>query len=269
MRITRGMFVHRIPYVRFGTGPQILLVFAGGPGNFALTTLGALALIGSMRVFCTDYTVYLVTRKSGLPDGYSTRDMSDDYAQLICDEFGGSVELVVGISLGGMIAQHFAADHADLFSHLVIVSAAHKISEQAKRLDVRYAELIGLGKDREAMAELAGTVLPDSVFKPIVAATLWICGKLLLGPLSDTSRRDIVIEAKAEATHDSIESLKGIKVPILIIGGRNDYALSLQSLQEMAAVIEKASLKIYGGGHMAVLFNKRFVEDVRQFVSRV
>jgi pimeloyl-ACP methyl ester carboxylesterase len=57
-----------------------------------------------------DYTTWIVLRKSSLPDGYTLREMSDDNAAAVRRGFGQAVD-VIGISTGGSIAQHFAADH--------------------------------------------------------------------------------------------------------------------------------------------------------------
>lgn len=267
-QFTHGTFKGGIPYLRFGAGPKTLLFLSGGPGNLVPAGLGPSGFTRGMQAFCDDYTIYLVTRKSGLPEGYTTKNMSDDYAALIREEFGGHVDLVMGMSYGGLIAQHFAADYPALFDHLVIVVAAHKLSEAAKRLDARYAELLSQGKDRAAMAQQAGAVFSHGVLKYLVAALLWTLGKPLLGPINDTFRRDVVIEAQAELAHESTESLKRIRVPVLIVGGSDDFAFPVSYLQEMAALIEKGTLKVYKGGHATVLLDKRFVQDVRAFASR-
>jgi pimeloyl-ACP methyl ester carboxylesterase len=86
-----------------------------------------------------DYTVYSVLRKRGMPRGYSLKDMADDYAVMIRAEFGGPVD-VLGISTGGSIVQHFAADHPDLVRRLVIHSAAYTLSDSAKQLQLKLGE---------------------------------------------------------------------------------------------------------------------------------
>jgi len=50
--------------------------------------------------------VYVVLRKPGLPLGYGLKEMADDYATTIRDEFGEPVD-VIGVSTGGSIVQHF------------------------------------------------------------------------------------------------------------------------------------------------------------------
>jgi len=153
-QLTHGTFRNGILYLRFGAGTKTLLFLAGGPGNLVPTGFGASGFIRGMQAFCADYTIYLVTRKSGLPEGYTTKDMSDDYAELIREEFDGHVDLVMGVSYGGLIAQHFAADYPDLFGHVVVAVAAHKLSAAAQRIDSRYAELIHRSAPRASAAPL-------------------------------------------------------------------------------------------------------------------
>src|SRR5262245_38783718 len=119
--MVRGTFANGIPYLKFGNGPETMLFFAGGPGNTLPSGLGASGFVRAMRSFTADYTVMLVTRRSGLTPGYTTRTMADDYAELVSRELGGHVRLVVGASYGGLIAQYFAASYPELFDRLVIV----------------------------------------------------------------------------------------------------------------------------------------------------
>jgi pimeloyl-ACP methyl ester carboxylesterase len=75
------------------------------------------------------------------------------------------VNLVVGISYGGMIAQHFAADHADLCDHLVIAMATHKATGEGIKVDLLYAYLASQGKDRQA-----GVAITKALFLPASCA---------------------------------------------------------------------------------------------------
>jgi len=101
-----GTFRSGLPYNRWGYGPRILVVFQGLVfENKPLSGL-MLPLFADMYTFLfldQDYTTYIVPRKPGLPVGYSMQDMSDDYAAMIMDKFGGPVD-VIGVSTGGSIA---------------------------------------------------------------------------------------------------------------------------------------------------------------------
>jgi pimeloyl-ACP methyl ester carboxylesterase len=263
-----GTFKNGTPYLRYGTGPKTLLFLLGGPGNTLPVGYAASGFLQGMKEFRQEYTIYLTSRKSGLPEGYTTRDMSDDYADLIRQDFNGHVDVMIGFSYGGLILQHFAADHADLVSHIVIGGSAHKISEAAKQIDYAYANYVHQGDDRQAMAVRAAAVFSKGPLLRLLSSVLWLVGKTLLGPVNDTFRKDVLIEAQAEMTHDSLDSLKRIQVPVLIVCGKDDFAFPLPIVQEMAGLVAHSTLKVYERGHSTVFLEKQFVQDVREFTGR-
>ena len=266
-QLVHGTFANGIPYVKFGTGPKTMLFLAGGPGNTVPSGIGATGFVRGMRAFTDDYAVVLVTRKSGLPAGYTTHDMSKDYAELVRGTFDGHVDLVMGTSYGGLIAQYFAADHPDLFDHLVIVMSGPVVSEDAKRIDLRYAELISQRRDREAMV-VRGQAVFTGPARVVMSGILWLVGPALLGRVDDTFRRDVVIEAQAEANHDSRHILERITVPTLVVGSTDDFAFPVSTVEAMADRIPGARLKLYPGGHTAAFLDKQFYPDVREFTNR-
>jgi len=241
-----------------------MLFFAGGPGNTVPSGLGASGFVRGMRAFTDEYTITLVTRKSNLPEGYTTKDMADDYAELVRIEFGGHVNLVMGASYGGLIAQHFAANYPELFDHLVIVMSGPVVSDEAKRIDLRYAELISQHKDREAMVARGEAVFTGTALF-VMSAILWLFGKSLLGKVDETFRRDVIIEARAEAEHDSRNVLDRIMAPTLVVGSTEDFAFPVSTVEEMARRIPRAQLKLYPGGHTAAFLDKRFYPNVHAF----
>lgn len=265
--LVSGIFADGIPYLKFGEGPKVMLFLAGGPGNTVPTGVGASGFVRGMRAFTDDYTIVLVTRKSGLPEGYSTRDMAEDYAELIHSEFDGHVDLVMGASYGGLIAQYLAANHPNLFDHLVIVMSGPVVSNEAKHIDLRYARLIHAHKDRKAMALRADAVF-SGVARSVMATILWLVGPPLLGEVDETFRRDVMIEAKAEAEHDSHDILSRIAVPTLVVGSIDDFAFPADEVEQMARLIPRAALVMYPGGHTAAFLDKRFYADVSNFTDQ-
>jgi pimeloyl-ACP methyl ester carboxylesterase len=266
-KLASGVFTNGIPFTRFGEGAKVMLFLAGGPGNTVPSGFGASGFVRGMRAFTDEYTIVLVTRKSGLPAGYTTADMAEDYAQLIRSEFAGHVDLVMGTSYGGLIAQYLAARHPEQFDRLVIVMSGPVVSDEAKRIDLRYAELIGARRDREAMALRAEAVF-TGVARSLMAAVLWLFGPPLLGKIDDTFRSDVVVEANAESEHDSRGVLADIAVPTLVVGSSDDCAFPAGTVEEMARAIPGAELKMYPGGHTAAFLDKRFYPDVRRFTDR-
>ncbi len=266
--LTYDRFGNGVPYLKFGTGAKTLLFLLGGPGNTLPVGVATTGFTRGMRGFCDEYTVYLVSRKSGLPPHYTTKDMADDYAAIVRNDFSGQVDLIIGFSFGGLILQHFAADHGQLAKSMVIGGAAHKISAEAKRIDYRYALLVNQGKDREAMAERAAAVFPPGVRRKVLARVLWVFGPMLMGPVEGTFRHDVLIEAEAEMSHDAETSLGRIENPLLVVCGRDDFAFSVADVKEMVGKIRDARLKVYDQGHSTVFLDKHFVHDVQAFAKR-
>lgn len=261
-------FRNGVPYLRFGKGARTLLFLLGGPGNTLPTGAATAGFTRGMKGFCDAYTVYLVSRKSRLAAGYTTRDMANDYAELIRAEFGGHVDVIIGFSFGGLILQHFAADHAELAGALVIGGAAHRVSPAALTIDHDYARLVHQGKDRDAMATRAAAVFPPGLRRRLLGGLLWVVGPLLMGPITATFRDDVLIEARAELAHESVDSLKRIQAPVLVVCGKDDFAFAQRDVEEMVSLIANATLKVYDQGPSTVFLDSRFATDVRDFAER-
>ena len=151
-------------YLRWGTGPKTLLWIPGGPGNTVpsgmfLSRCSCERLVPSSR---TGTPLWVVARKQNMPKGHAMADMAEDYAGLIADELGGKVDLVVGVSYGGMIGFYLAARHPDRFGHIALVVAGYEASEEGKTLDYDFARLRSEGRNGEASALMLRHMAPAS-----------------------------------------------------------------------------------------------------------
>jgi pimeloyl-ACP methyl ester carboxylesterase len=209
--------------------------------------------------FAEDSTVYYVGRKPDLPEGYSIRDMSEDYATMIRNEMETPVDLM-GMSTGGAIAQQFVVDHPELARRLVLASAGHRLSKGGAELQRKVIDLTRRRKWRPAAAAMAGGMASGAMRPPLVAF-FWILGKGMFGSPDDPS--DGLVELEAEDRFDFKEHLAEIKVPTLVIGGENDC---FYPIGETAAGIPSARLILYkNAGHMAVM-KRQFSRDVLAFL---
>jgi pimeloyl-ACP methyl ester carboxylesterase len=255
-------YLSGLPYRRFGAGERPLvimpgLVFENKPQPKMATQM--------YRFLANDYAVYSVLNRPGLPRGYTLGDMADDYAEMIRTEFGGPVDLL-GVSTGGFIAQHFAADHPDLVRRLIIHSSAHKLSDEAKALQLEVARLAQRGQWRQASARLIATAFPQTGIKgalctPIVWSIAWL---MSLSAPQDPS--DLVITVEAEDRHSFGDRLAEITAPTLVAAGTRDPFYTPALFRETAAGIANAQLCLYEGmGHPAT--GKRFRRDVLSFLK--
>ncbi|MBN1357511.1 alpha/beta hydrolase [Candidatus Bathyarchaeota archaeon] len=262
--VEKGVFSNGIPYVRFGEGEKRLLVFSGGPGN-TLPSGFMIRVFGQFKLIAKHYEVYALGRKPELPEGYTTRDMAEDYAAIVKDEFDGEPHDVMGMSYGGLIAQHFAADHPELVRRLVIAVSCYKFSDEGNELDMRYAELLSEGKKKEALRSLEPIIEGDRVEKAFMKFFMGYIGPLMWSNTDKPS--DLLVEGKAEMAHNTKNRLSEIKAPTLVIAGDKDYYCPVGLLRETTGGIPNAKLVLYEGkGHMATM-GKKFDEDVLAFLN--
>ena len=257
-----GYFHSGLPYNRSGHGPRPLVVFQGL--FFENKPLPGLAssLFDTHKFLGEDYTTYTVTRKPGLPVGYTLRDMSDDYATMIREEFGGPVD-VIGISTGGSIAHHFAADHPDLVRRLVIHSSAYTLSESARELQMRVGNLARQRQWRAAYTTMFSPMLPRSgLMKTLVGPVIWLAIGILGAP-KDPS--DLVVTIEAEDKFNFKDRLAEIKAPTLVAAGDKDPFYTETLFRETAEGIPNARLILYKGqSHPAG--GEQFHRDVLAFL---
>lgn len=263
-----GTTLNNIPFAQVDGGSKTMLVWTGGPGNNLPRGWGFSQFTKGLAPLFDEYSMVLLSRRSGMPEGYTTRDMSDDYAEVITSEYGGHVDLIIGISYGGIIAQHFAADHPDLCDHIVICSAAYTVSDDGKKLDYRFADLISQGKPRQAYQLFAPVFSSNRLIQAGMRAILWLFGPAMQGDGDDeVFRRDVLIEADAELAHDGRDSLSRISMPTLILAGDHDNYFPLELFQETAEYIPDGKLHIYPGKGHNVISDKQVAEDILAWIS--
>ena len=255
-----GCFRCGLPYNRAGRGPRPLVIFPGLTFEHR-PQFGMLSMYSFLR---EEYTLFAVQRRPGMPLGYTLADMGDDYAVMIREEFGGPVD-VIGISTGGSIALHFAADHPDLVRKLVIHSSAHTLNNAAKALQLDVARLAQLGKWRKAWATIVRSIFPQRgagkwLAQPLVWLSAW-----LLSLSAPHSPGDLVATVEAEDQHAFKERLPEIAVPTMVAGGADDFFYSPSLFRETAAGIPNARLCLYERmGHPAG--GRQFRSDVLAFL---
>jgi len=257
-----------MPYNRFGHGLRNLVIFQGLLfENKPLYGMMIRFFLKTYKFLEQDYTIYLVSRKPGLFEGYSMQNMAEDYAEMIREEFGGSVD-VIGSSTGGSIVQHFAADHPDLVRRLIIHSSAYILSDAGRKAQMRVGYMARQRKWRAAYAALMDLALPRSrIMRYIIKPLFWVAtffAGMLLGKPEDPS--DLVVTIEAEDKHNFKSRLSEITAPTLVIAGDKDPFYTEALFRETAEGIPNARLILYKGmGHPAS--GKQFNQDVLKFLK--
>jgi pimeloyl-ACP methyl ester carboxylesterase len=262
-----GSFGNGMQYVTWGGGPRTLLLIPGGPGSPLPEGMMLRTYLGLFRpVVDAGFTVWLVTRRRGMPLGHTISDMADDYAQLVLEEFGGRVDVVIGESLGGMIGQYLAAAHSDSFGAIALVAAGCEASPWGRSVDARMATAAAGGDWTGAGEAFAEYLLPDRRTRWLRRLMAPLVGRVLRN--SEVPPRDYLVEHQAEDTFDSRPVLPGIRVPVLLLCGDRDRFFTPDVVQETARLIPRCRLVWYRGkGHAGAGTDKRIGQDVLSFVS--
>ena len=259
-RITIGST--NMDYVSFGRGEKVLILLPGlGDG---LTTVKGTALPMALmyRIFSREYTVYMFSRINDLPAGYTTRDMARDQAQAM-DALGIEKADIVGVSMGGMIAQHLAMDYPEKVEKLVLTVTSARANPL---LTESVEEWIALAKADDA----AGFM--DSNLKRIYSDEYYRKNKWMVPIVGNLTKpkscERFFIQAQACLTHDAYGQLHRIQAATLVIGGEKDMALGADASRELAAAIPGASLQMYEQwGHGLYEEAKDFRQTVLRFLK--
>ena len=249
-------------YLSFGRGEKVLLMIPGlGDG---LKTVKGMAIPFSLlyRKLGASYRVYSFSRCRVLKEGMTTRDMAEDLYQA-----ARILEIekahVLGVSLGGMIVQHLAADHPDFVEKLVLTVTTDKIEEE-------FCRGLYLWMDQAEAGDYAG-IMKDtaerSYSEKYLKLTRHMYGLLnYVGKPKDFSR--FLIQARACLDHDSRPVLSKISCPVLVLGGQRDLILGPQASRRLAEGIADVQLHMYEEyGHGAYEEAKDFQDRVLNFLK--
>lgn len=264
--VRTGTFTNGMEYVAVGDGPRRMLFIMGGPGSAVPSGREVTMMAGSVAPYVDDgYTVWGVTRRRGMPAGYSVGDMARDYAQVIESDLGGRVDAVVGEELGGMIGLHLAADHPDLLDRLALVRVAWSVTEWGRELDGRCGEALSAGRFADAGAAMLEEVVPGArwawlrrILGPSVGR--WLAGR-------DYNLPDVLVETRAEQAFDGRDVLPRIDVPVVLVAGGKDRNFAEDAVEETARLIPDCTLVLYDGRNgIRTVTSRQVPRDVLSFL---
>lgn len=244
-------------YDESGSGEPLLLIM-----GFAADSM---AWLYQVPEFSKHYrTIVFDNRgvgRSAKPSGpYTIAAMADDTAGLL-DAIGVERTHVLGVSMGGMIAQELALRHPNRVRGLVLACTYSEAdAEMRKNRESLVRDLGGtLRENGELQIDparldpmmLFQTLLPR-VFNPsFIQTELPTLMQLLSGALQWGFSVDaIAAQGAAAAEYRSLDRLHQIKAPTLVITGDNDQLIPPANSDVLAKHIPGARLvKVPGGSH--------------------
>jgi pimeloyl-ACP methyl ester carboxylesterase len=183
--------------------------------------------------------------RSDKPAGpYDVRTLADD-AVAVLDACGFGRAHVVGLSMGGMIAQELAVRHSDRVGALVLAATYAKPDDE-----VRATTGGGGGLDPR-------TIEPKQLFKLMMGMVLspefiarerdWLRA-MRDRILPMVSAEGFVAQMAAVMAHDATAELHGIEAPTLILKPANDRLIPPRASDDLARAIPGATLVTFDQG---------------------
>src|SRR5258708_9095650 len=233
-----------IPVVRDGAGEPLVLLHCLGVDHHFWDFAKPLG---------SDFSLYRYDLPghgtSAVPNGgYDIEDLSDQLYALVRSHDLNRINLA-GISLGGLIAQCFAAKHPDLVSRLILIDTTPRYTEQMRAM---WAE-------RAQAARTDGTaVLTEGLLK------IWFsnaaierndsCVAYVRAELARFGGEGYALACEALARADLRDLTSQIISPTLIICGDDDIPSFLDAARWLSENIPDAELSwIAGARHASVL----------------
>ena len=237
-----------IEYYVEGEGPPLLMIM-GWIGN---ARFWGEAFLERLRPHFQ--IIRLSNRGTGLTDkpggDYGIRLMADDAAGLL-RELGVQRAHVLGISMGGMIAQELALNHSQMIQGLVLgcttCGFSHGVPPSAEIVTGTGQSGALTPQDRIRRFLLA-TVTQEFLERADQAFWRWLTATWLAAPTSlETIGRHFV----AMQEFDTYERLSQIEAPTFIIHGDKDILVPVENAEVLRRRIEGSQVRIVPGvAHM-------------------
>ena len=191
----------------------------------------------------------------------TTRDMAADQAEAMA-LLGIDRADILGVSMGGMIAQWLAIDHPERVGRLILAVTCPEPNSILLEALEEWVALAKAGDHGAFMKSNMRRIYSEGNCRK----NLWMAP--VLGLLTKPkSYERFFIQAQACREHDALAQLPGIRARTLVIGGEQDKALGGAASRTIAAAIPGAELKMYPQwGHGLYEEEKGFNRSVLEFL---
>src|SRR3712207_2904614 len=236
-----------LQYVQRGDGEPLLLIM-GMSGTHL--TWGEPFLPELERDFAvTAYDHRGIGRSRPLDGEFSLSDLADD-ADALLDHLGLESAHVLGISMGGMVAQQLALRHPERIRTLTLgctyaggTGSSLTSPETFQRLSESWQT-----RDRDQILRTTWEINVSESFARDDDAYATFRRAALELPVP---MKVIMAQLQAIAVHDTSARLREISAPTLVIHGDRDQMLGVANARRIAELIPDARLEVFEGvGHL-------------------
>ncbi|MCT8990172.1 3-oxoadipate enol-lactonase [Chelativorans sp. SCAU2101] len=253
-----GIVLH---YELRGPEERPVLVFSNSLGtDFRIWNKVAALLEDDFRLVLYDKRGHGLSEAS--PQPYAMADHVNDLVALL-DHLSIAQAVIIGVSVGGMIAQGVAAARPGLVQALVLSNTAHKIGT-AEMWNGRIKAV-----NEQGIASIAGTIL-QRWFTPAYCKPENPDYVGYHSMLTRQSADGYAGTCAALRDADLTDAAKALTVPVLCIAGDQDGSTPPDLVRELASLISGARLEIIeNAGHLPCIEQpERTAGLIRSFLNQ-
>ena len=153
---------------------------------------------------------------------------------------------VVGLSMGGMVAQHLAIRHPGYVRSFVLICT--KPSTDSQEMLKRGLAIENSGIDSVVDSTLQRWFTPQALVQRDHPGVSYVRNRMLAD-----SPATVASYWRAMSYHDVRESLRQVREPVTIVMGRQDGSFSTESAEVFRKLISGSRLDIRDGPHLLCL----------------
>ncbi len=203
---------------------------------------------------------------SPTPDIAYTADVQVPGLLAVLDQLGWERAHVVGLSMGGMLAQELALAAPERVASLSLVSTYGGTDDWSRRLfGIRRRMIVehGLAEQFELSILTVSSPRAFRQIRPLIDVIEQGFRDAPPDELAYLRQLDFCLE------HDALERLPELDVATLVVAGGRDFLTSVEQGEELAAAIPGARLEVYPDASHALIFEEteRFAADLTAFLA--
>jgi 3-oxoadipate enol-lactonase len=256
----RGIDPAAVRVQRKGRGPALVLLHCLGVDH-RLWDIAAAGLERDFTLVTYDFPGH---GETPVPNrGYGVEDLSAQFAEILAREGIGRAHLG-GISLGGLVAQHFAATYPDCVERLVLMDTTPRYTDEMRGMWAVRAKQAR----EEGVASLLDSLLPIW-FTPEFVAADPPAVRYVRDCFEHDSGEGYALACEALAAADLRPLTPSISAPTLIVCGDQEMPPFLDAARWLEANIRGARLQwLSPARHASVLQQpEAFVRAASKFLG--
>ena len=241
------------------TGEKLVIL----PGLALKSVMGsAEGIVSAYALLAKEYDVYLFDHVKEEPEGYTIADMAKDTLAAF-DALGLDRVHLMGVSMGGMVAQRIAVDAPERVSSLILCSTAMNVTHGNREA---FAKWIALAEARNTSALMEA--FGESVYTPSFYAQY---KDAIVASGEGAAERDFtnfLISANAVLSFDASDEIQRIACPALVLGAGEDRVLGAQASYDLIEALHCESYIYEGYGHAVYDEAPDYLERIAAFLKK-